>query len=277
MNPFLTILKKNKGLKNFYDKVYIKGEKKHFTTIRDSNSTHEMKEVLAQLTWKSKKVLDVGCGSGYLDFKVAKKGGKVLGIDYSSEAIKIAKSQFVHPNLEFKKMDVNEITGKFDVIVSLGTLEHMDEPLSKLKLFKKHLNKDGQIIITSPNWTNPRGYILLTLWYLFDAPITLADIHYQTPMDFMKYAKKLNLNLEWKTMNRSWSHGEILLKDFQKRLPNVLKSAGLPYNPKKVNSFIKWLKENVLPFDNSLPQSGAIGLYVFSRKIKKNKTQKSTK
>jgi hypothetical protein len=37
-------------------------------------------------------------------------------------------------------------------------------------------------------------------------------------------------------------------------------------NPKNIKNFIKWLKENVLPLENSLPQSGATGLYVFSKK-----------
>lgn len=259
-------MKKNKKLKNFYEKVYIKGEKKHFTTTRNSSSTDEIKEVLAQINWKSKKVLDVGCGTGFLDFQIAKKGGKVLGIDYSNEAIKLAKLQYTHPNLEFKEMGLNKIKEKFDVIISIGTLEHMDNPLLTLKFFKNRLNPRGKIIITSPNWTNPRGYVLLTLWYLFDAPITLADLHYQTPMDFMKYAKKLNLNLKWKTMNQSWAHGETMLKDFQQRLPKVLEASKLQNDPKKIKSFIKWLNENVLPFDNSLPQSGAIGLYIFSKK-----------
>jgi len=81
-------------------------------------------------------------------------------------------------------LDVRKIVEKFDRIVSHGTLEHMDDPLSTLRFFKSHLNPKGQIIITTPNWTNLRGHILMTLWYLFNAPITLADLHYFTPRDF---------------------------------------------------------------------------------------------
>ncbi len=259
-------MKQNKNLKKFYNDVYVKGEKKHFTSYRESTSTSEANEVLKEISWKTKKVLDVGCGTGFFAYKAAKKGAKVLGIDFSNEAISIAKSQHSHPNLEFESIDVTKVKEKFDVIVSNGTLEHMDEPIKTLKLFKRHLNPNGCIIITSPNWTNPRGYILLTLLYLFNAPITLVDLHYFTPVNFKNFAKKLKMNLTWKTFDRSWSHGDILIEDLKQRLPNVLRDAKLPNDKKRIDSFIKWFKINIVSFDNELPHSGATGLYVFSIK-----------
>lgn len=256
----------NKKLQSFYDKVYIKGEKKHFTTYRESSSTSEIYKILNDIKWKSKKILDVGCGTGNFAFNIAKKGGHILGIDYSDEAISIAQTKYFHNNLEFKKLDVSEIKEKFDIIVSNGTLEHMDEPLKTLRLFKKHLNSNGSIIITSPNWTNPRGYILLTLMYLFKSPITLADIHYFTPVDFENFAKKLKMKLQWKTVDRSWSHGQVLIKDFKKRLPKVLKDSKLPNNKKQIDGLLKWVNTNVVSLNNDLPHSGATGIYVFSLK-----------
>ena len=260
-------MKKNQKLKTFYDAVYKKGEEKHFTNLSTTGTTtEESNEILKELNWKSKTVLDVGCGTGLFAYKAANKGANVLGIDFSVQAIEIAQSRFKHSNLKYKKMNLKKIKEKYDVIVSLGTLEHMDDPLVILKLFKKHLNPKGKIIITSPNWTNPRGYILLTLYFLFNAPITLADLHYQTPIDFIKYSDKLKMKLKWRTIDQSWAHGDVLISDFQKRLPNVLRDTNLPNNLKNIENLIKWLKENVLPFENNLPQSGATGLYIFSKK-----------
>jgi len=259
-------MKKNKNLKTFYNKVYVKGEKKHFTSYRELSATSEVKEVLKQISWKKKKVLDVGCGTGFFAFNAAKKGAKVLGIDFSTEAIELAKLQYAHDNLDFQSIDVSKIKEKFDVIVSNGTLEHMDNPLKTLKLFKRHLNPNGCIIITSPNWTNPRGYMLMPLLYLFDAPITLVDLHYFSPIDFEIFAKKLGMKLSWQTFDRIWSHGDILLEDFKKRLPNVLRDAKLPNKKKNIDSFLKWIKINVISLDNDLPHSGATGLYIFSFK-----------
>lgn len=227
-------MKKNKKLKNFYDNVYKKGEEKHFTNlVTTGNITEELNEILKELDWKSKKVLDVGCGTGLFAYKAAKKGANVLGIDFSEVAIKIAQKKFKKSNLRYEKIDVSKIKDKYDVIVTIGTLEHMDDPLRTLKLFKKHLNPKGKIIVTSPNWTNPRGYILMTLWFLFNAPITLADLHYQTPADFIKYSDNLKMRLKWRTIDQSWAHGDILIRDFKRRLPNVLSDTNLPNIPKK--------------------------------------------
>jgi len=261
-------MNKNKNLKQFYNKVYLKGEKKHFTIKRESASLSEIKEVLKQVSWKGKKVLDVGCGTGLFAYNAAKKGAIVLGIDFSTEAIEIANSQYNHKNLKFQSMDVNEIKEKFDVIVSNGTLEHMDDPLKSLKLFKKHLTKNGCIITTSPNWSNPRGYMLMPLLLLFNAPITLADLHYFTPVDFKNFSKQLGMRLSWKTFDKSWSHGDILIEDFKKRLPNVLRDSNLPNNKKNVDLLIKWIQNNINKLNHDLPHSGATGLYKLT--IKKN-------
>ena len=105
----------------------------------------------------------------------------------------------------------------------------MDKPLSTLKILKNHLNPKGKIIVTTPNWTNPRGYVLMTLWYLFKAPVTLADLHYLTPIDHKNWAKKLRMKLKWRTVEKSWAHGDLLINDFKKRIPNVLSDAKLPH------------------------------------------------
>jgi len=258
---------KNKKLKNFYNSVYRKGEEKHYTSFLTTGTpSSEFKEVLKEINWKGKKTVDVGCGTGLFAFLAAKKGANVLGIDYSNEAIKVAKEKHVLHNLIYNNADVTKnLKGKYDVIVSIGTLEHMDRPYDMLKFFKRHLKQYGKIIITSPNWTNPRGYILMTLYHLFNAPITLADLHYLTPIDFQHWAKQLNMKLKWRTIDKSWAHGEVLIQDFRRRLPNVLSDAKLPRNKKNITNFIKWIEKNVLPFNNSLSHSGATGLYVFSK------------
>ena len=215
--------------------------------------------------------MDVGCGTGLFAYGASKLGSKqVLGIDFSKNAIEIAKKTHKNKNLQYQVLDVKEIKSKYDVIVSLGTLEHVDNVLAVLKILKKHLTQNGKIIVTSPNWTNPRGYILMTLWYLFNAPITLADLHYQTPIDFQNYAKKLNMNLKWRTFDRNWGHGNILITDFEKRLPNIIKDTKLKVTQTQIRSLIQWIKANVVSFNNDLPHSGAIGLYVFSIRNKNN-------
>ena len=252
-------MNQNIELKKIYDKTFKKKNR-----VRE---TDEFKEVLKMDKWKGKHILDVGCGTGRLAYMIAKKGGKVKGIDYSTTAIKTAQSKYNHPNLSYEKVDVSKnISEKYDIIISIGTLEHMDKPYSMLKKFKNHLEPKGKIILTSPNWTNARGFILMTLQMLFDAPITLADLHYFTPVDFMRWAKKLELKLSWKTIEYSWGNGDKMIDDLKNRLPKIFKDVKLGVKQKNINLFLKWINQKVVPVIQSSEENGAIGIYVLSKK-----------
>ena len=101
----------------------------------------------------------------------------------------------------------------------------------------------------------------MPLLLLFNAPITLADLHYFTPIDFKNFSKQLGMSLSWKTFDKSWSHGDILVEDFKKRLPNVLRDSNLPNNKKNIDLLIKWIQNNINKLNHDLPHSGATGLY----------------
>tara|TARA_Y100000385_G_scaffold270992_1_gene310535 strand:- start:1272 stop:2039 length:768 start_codon:yes stop_codon:yes gene_type:complete len=254
---------KNKDLDKFYNSVYKKGEQTHYSRMV-INASNEYDEIINSVDWKGKKVLDVGCGTGLFDNMIAELGANVLAIDFSENAIEVATKKYKRDNLKFEVGESSSIQGKFDVIVSLGTLEHMDNPLEALNLYKNHLNQNGKILITCPNWLNPRGYILMGLKHLFNAPITLADLHYLTPEDFRIWSNELNMNLNWKTFDHSWAHGEVLISDLTKRLPNVLKDANLPLNQENINNLLDWLKNKSMPIDQEQKYSGAMALYILS-------------
>lgn len=250
-----------KKLVSFYDNVYKNGEKKHWTKLLLSKNKlpEEEQEVLKAVDWKGKKVLEAGSGTGQLAYLIAKSGGIVTGVDFSQQAIKMA-NRHKHENLKFICQDLKETKGKYDVIISVGTLEHTKDPFKTLKILQSKLINGGEIIITCPNWLNTGGYILLTLKYLFDAPITLADIHFLTPLDFQHWAKKLKMRLIWRTFDYSWASGPGMIADFRRRLPNVFKDMKMK-KEKQINDFIDWLEDYVVKFDHKKDFSGATGLY----------------
>ena len=255
---------KNKDLTKFYNLVYQGGEKKHYTKLllAKGKLPKDGYEVLHEVNWRGKSVLEVGCGTGFLSYLIAKDGAKkVVAIDFSKRAIQLARKQYKHPCLEYHCQNIKNHQGKYDVIILVGTLEHMNNPLAVLKRLKNHLKSKASLIITCPNWTNPRGYILQTLWHLFRAPITLADLHYLTPVEFQKWAKQLGMRLKWRTFDYDWAHGKHLVSDLRRRLPKVLKDAKLSFNKKNINGFLRWIKEHILPLDHKTKFSGAIGLY----------------
>lgn len=246
-------------LKKFYNRVYKKGEAKHYSkNLFKDKVPLQVAEALKEISWRGKTVLDVGCGTGLFAYLTKKAGAaRVMGIDYSKEAIALANQSYPMAGLEFYCQDFRKAQGRFDVVVSLGAVEHFADPLAGLKKFKKLLKPGGSIIVVAPNWSNTRGYILLTLHYLFKAPITLADKHYLTPKEFSAWAKKLGMSLRWRTFDQSWGWGEKMIRDFNRRLPKVL-----PKN-KNVRSFIKWLDGHVRFFEKSTKANGAVALYHF--------------
>ncbi len=254
----------NKDLKAFYDAVYRKGENGHYSKLLlGGKITEEKRKILKVVSWKGKRVLDIGCGTGELAYLIAKKGVKeVLGVDYSNEAIAIAQETYQQKNLRYECVDVSSIKDSFDVITLVGVLEHIDEPFVLLKKLKALLKPKGSIIVTCPNWSNPRGYILLALKHLFDAKITLADIHYFTPVEFQVWAKELKMSLVWDTIEHDWGHGKKLVADLRKRLPNVLKDHST-VSLRHIESLITWVDEHVSALEKTQKMNGATGFYHF--------------
>ncbi len=92
-----------------------------------------------------------------------------------------------------------------------------------------------------------------------------------TPVEFIAWAKKLDMQLRWRTFDHDWAHGRRLLADLTQRLPNVLRDAKLPNEEKNVAGLIDWLGEHVLALDHTSKFSGATGLYILRQKKKPGK------
>ena len=80
-----------------------------------------------------------------------------VGVDYAQSAIAHAKSTFPFENIHFYQHDINTLDrlklGKFDLIISIGTLQSPGinyKPLL-MKLIQEYLSEDGAIILGFPN------------------------------------------------------------------------------------------------------------------------------
>ena len=115
-------------------------------------------------------MLDVGCGTGRWSEIVAGKARKVVGIDYDSTNIAIAKSRDC--KAEFNLLDINdgmEDLGKFNVAILIHLLEHIDNPQVLLASLKS--NCDSLIIEVLDRDSNPLNWarIKMGLDYYTDA------------------------------------------------------------------------------------------------------------
>ena len=100
------------------------------------------------------EIIDAACGTGYGSNLLAKKAKRVLGIDYSKEAILFAKANYQSKNITFKVDNILNFNfkKKYDAIITLETLEHLSksQAIKWLKKCKNSLKSNSTFICSSP-------------------------------------------------------------------------------------------------------------------------------
>lgn len=96
---------------------------------------------------KGDKVLELGCGWGYLAKYMAEKYGcEVTAVNISEEQVKFARELTKHLNVKILKMDYRDVNlGEFDKVVSVGMCEHVGHKNYKtfFEVANKSLKKNG--------------------------------------------------------------------------------------------------------------------------------------
>jgi len=101
----------------------------------------------------AKKVLDLGCGSGWLAVYLARQGFEVVGVDVSAQAINLANTWASQEDLKisFDVADASQLqyqAGSFDAVVANSIFEHF--PIKQAQQLTDKVNtmlKDGGIFI----------------------------------------------------------------------------------------------------------------------------------
>jgi Trans-aconitate methyltransferase len=117
------------------------------------------RRILPLVTAKYKNIMDAGCGPAVFTLEIARKlpNSLTTGIDIDDELIK-ANSDIANKaalkNCFFEKIDIREmnIIEKFDLIISIDNLEHIEDDDNALQKFYNALVKNGEIIIHVPGY-----------------------------------------------------------------------------------------------------------------------------
>ena len=148
-------------------------------------------------------ILDIGCGGGLLSEPMARLGANVIGIDASDKNIKIAKL-----HAKKNKLNINyfcsspeklKIKKKFDVILNMEIIEHVEDINFFIKSCSKLLKKNGLMFVATLNKTL-KSYVFAIIgaeYVLRWLPIGTHDWEkFVKPEDLKNILSKNNLKIE---------------------------------------------------------------------------------
>ncbi len=166
---------------------------------------------------KNVKILDIGCGGGLLCEPLTRLGAQVVGIDASNKNIKIAK---IHAKKSDLKINYYCTTPenfnykeKFDVVLNMEIVEHVEDVNLFLKESSKFLKKNGIMFIATLNKTLKSYFfaILGAEYVLRWLPIGTHDWNmFVKPSELVEICKKNSLMMEeilgvkYNIISRDW-------------------------------------------------------------------------
>lgn len=189
--------------------------KKKYLTESQYNSLHskvgfgeeaELYELLASLL-RGKRSVDIGCGSGFVE----KLCPEVVGVDFSSEALKLAKKNGAKRLIKAEAENLPFKDSEFEISLSNGVLEHcfdQEKAISEMVRVSKI-----QIIIAHARLPYGLEYlrkpIIESIFGLKDQPI-------EKPLSLFQIEKMLNQNSSrvlirgvWNYVDPRWLWGKL--------------------------------------------------------------------
>ena len=152
---------------------------------------------------KTINILDIGCGGGLLSEPMSRLGANVVGIDASKKNIEVAKFHAKKNKLKINYIcaspEILKIQKKFDVILSMEIVEHVEDINFFIKKSSELLKKNGLMFIATLNKTL-KSYMFAIVgaeYILKWLPIGTHDWNkFIKPDELIKITKINNLKLE---------------------------------------------------------------------------------
>lgn len=140
-------------------------EKEGSSHVADATWYRMVRRRLGDVTGMN--VVEVGCGRGDFAIELARRGATVTALDFSAEAIHIARDRAREAGVtvaffvgDAQKVDLP--SGTFDLVVSCECMEHVEHPERMAAELYRLCKSSGRCILTTPSLLN--GLLLARFW-----------------------------------------------------------------------------------------------------------------
>jgi len=118
--------------------------------LKAAGEWHELEKLLPN--FRSKRVLDIGCGYGWHCIYAAQMGASyVLGTDISEKMLETARDKNMSPNIEYLQLAMEDIDfgeGSFDIVISSLALHYTPDYADVCRKVYKSLTSGGSFVFS---------------------------------------------------------------------------------------------------------------------------------
>ena len=118
-----------------------------FTRIWDEISTSFDDWLLASLPDRTRTAVDLGCGAGRHSLLLADRVDRVLAVDLADRMLDVARADRSRPNINYRHGGVLDVTGSYDVVLSVHTLHHVGNPADVLPHVRSLVTPGGTLVV----------------------------------------------------------------------------------------------------------------------------------
>jgi len=147
------------------------------------------------------RVLDVGCGTGFLLERLAQRGFAGVGVDLSPESVAIARRRLAEIGADDRLTATvgsayEPPEGPFELITLTDVLEHLEDPRACLRALRAQLAPGGLLVVSTPNRASLSGLrrALAERWPRLGIRLRLAPVdNWQTWTDLESHGAAAGL------------------------------------------------------------------------------------
>src|SRR6185503_17033623 len=154
------------AMNKYADGEYSSGVYREYAKSRDLKlATARPRLAAIKQRTGGRRLLDVGCATGFFMEAAADEGFDVRGVEFSTVAISLAR-----PDIRDRivRGDVNELLSResetFDVVTAFDIIEHVQNPAKFLQELCEILEPGGVLAISSPDTGHFLRYLMGSKW-----------------------------------------------------------------------------------------------------------------